>query len=284
MTVAATTGADDIDSLSDELSRAVGGAGLGSGDDEDLDEISNLISRTVTDFEPVDADADTATGTDDVDAAGGPKGLFGDDQPAVRTSGPLPPSVFGDDGTDPGVLGAVFDIGTTDDGQEAPADPFAAAEPAGDGESQRRQITVPDELADDEVEMARFVVSSPDVVLLVDGDSVAKMGWPSLPIAQQRDALVSYLADLAATSGAAPDVVFDGRIGEDEQLPSSRAVRIRLSTPPSEPAAALDELVDRYPDQWPVAIVTDDAELGSSAGARGATVLSNGQLLDLFLT
>ena len=42
------------------------------------------------------------------------------------------------------------------------------------------------------------------------------------------DALVTYLADLAASSGAAPDVVFDGRIGaEDEQLPASRAVRIR---------------------------------------------------------
>jgi hypothetical protein len=123
------------------------------------------------------------------------------------------------------------------------------------------------------------VVSSPDVVLLVDGDAVAKMAWPSLPVPQQRDALVSCLADLSATSGAAPDVVFDGRIGEEESLPASRAIRIRLSTPPTEPTAALDELVDAYPEQWPIAIVTDDEELTRSAVERAAAVLNVGQFV-----
>lgn len=152
------------------------------------------------------------------------------------------------------------------------------------GARSRRQVAIPPELMDDEVELARHVVSSPDVVLLVDGDSVAKMGWPSLPVAQQRDALVSYLADLATSTGAAPDVVFDGRIGEEESLPASRAVRIRLSTPPTAPAAALDELVDAYPEQWPIAVVTDDDTLAASAVDRGAVVLNNGQLLDLFIS
>ncbi len=147
----------------------------------------------------------------------------------------------------------------------------------------RRQIEVPPDIADDEIAVAQFVVSSPDIVLLVDGDSVAQMGWPSLPVAQQRDALVTYLADLSASSGAAPDVVFDGRMGDDDSLPRSQAVRIRLSTPPTEPAAALDELVSAYPEQWPIALVTDDPVLAASAQERGATVLNNGQLLDLFI-
>lgn len=147
----------------------------------------------------------------------------------------------------------------------------------------RRQIEIPADIADDEVAVAQYVVSSPDIVLLVDGDSVAQMGWPSLPVAQQRDALVTYLADLSASSGAAPDVVFDGRMGDDDSLPRSQAVRIRLSTPPTEPAAALDELVSAYPEQWPIALVTDDPVLAASAQERGATVLNNGQLLDLFI-
>jgi hypothetical protein len=147
----------------------------------------------------------------------------------------------------------------------------------------RRQIEIPPDIADDEIAVAQYVVSSPDIVLLVDGDSVAQMGWPSLPVAQQRDALVTYLADLSASSGAAPDVVFDGRMGDDDSLPRSQAVRIRLSTPPTEPAAALDELVSAYPEQWPIALVTDDPVLAASAQARGATVLNNGQLLDLFI-
>ena len=91
------------------------------------------------------------------------------------------------------------------------------------------------------------------------------------------------MQDKAEATGAAPDVVFDGRIGEEESLPASRAVRIRLSTPPTEPAAALDELVDAYPEQWPIAVVTDDGSLSASAVDRGAVVLNNGQLLDLFI-
>ena len=50
-----------------------------------------------------------------------------------------------------------------------------------------------------------------------------------------------------------------------------------------EMSEALDELVDAYPEQWPIAVVTDEGELGRSATERGATVLSNGQLLDLFI-
>jgi chromosome segregation ATPase len=147
----------------------------------------------------------------------------------------------------------------------------------------RRQIEIPDDLLNDEIAMARYVVNSPDVVLLVDGDAVAQMGWPGLSVAERRDALVTYLGDLAANSGAAPDVVFDGRIADEGNLPSSRSVRIRLSTPPGEPAAALDELVDAYPEQWPIALVTDEMSLARAASDRGATVLNNGQLLDLFI-
>jgi predicted nucleic acid-binding Zn-ribbon protein len=253
---------DEIDSISDEIAEAVGSAGLDSGDDEDLDEISNLISQTVTDFDPKSPDP-SSFDDDPAEKPGRGRRLFSSrSDTGRRKSGPLPPSVFG--------------------GDVPPSGPIGAAEGGSDG-SQRRQIEIPPDLLHDEVEMARHVVSSPDVVLLVDGDSVAKMGWPSLPVAQQRDALVSYLADLSATTGAAPDVVFDGRIGEEESLPASRAVRIRLSTPPTEPAAALDELVDAYPEQWPIAIVTDEGQLGQSAADRGAVVLSNGQLLDLFI-
>ncbi len=256
---------DEIDEISDQIAEAVGSAGLDSDDDEDLDEISNLISQTVTDFDPKSLERpnfDSGPSGDDKSDRG--RRLFSNrSEDGKRKSGPLPPSLFGSN---------------ADDGPPGPGGPADTA-----ARSSRRQIDIPPEMLRDEVEMARHVVSSPDVVLLVDGDSVAKMGWPSLPVAQQRDALVSYLADLSATTGAAPDVVFDGRIGEEESLPASRAVRIRLSTPPTEPAAALDELVDAYPEQWPIAIVTDEAALGQSAADRGAVVLSNGQLLDLFI-
>ncbi len=286
---------DEIDSISTELSEAVGEARVEqSEDDEDLDEISNLISQTVTDFDPkslerpnFDGEAPAEPESEERKSGGLSRRFLSGRLGDKTTSGPLPPSVFGesdaDTVSDTSADGGDQGSGSDDDTSLFPADRTVDTGGAGDSKNGRRQIEIPAEIQGDEVEMARHVVSSPDVVLLVDGDSVAKMGWPSLPVAQQRDALVSYLADLSASTGAAPDVVFDGRIGEEESLPASRAVRIRLSTPPTEPAAALDELVDAYPEQWPIAIVTDDNNLGRSAQDRGAVVLNNGQLLDLFI-
>ena len=294
---------EEIDSISSELADVL--ADDEAEDDEDLDEISSLISKTVTDFDPTSLERpnfDEEPSLRSEPEGDKPKGLSGSGGRRVfggrhdawdgddADAGDSEDSDLGDelaeaDATSPLALGDSPSLGLAlpgalkaDDDDDASGD---AAPPK--NVSGRRQLEVPDELLHDEVEFARHVVSSPDVVLLIDGDSVAKMGWPSLPVAQQRDALVSYLADLSATSGAAPDVVFDGRIGEEESLPASRAVRIRLSTPPTEPAAALDELVDAYPEQWPIAIVTDDEELGRSAVERGAIVMSNGQLLDLFI-
>jgi septal ring factor EnvC (AmiA/AmiB activator) len=250
----------------------------GSDDEDDLDEVSELIAKTVSSFNDPDGATTPAPDALDDDFA-----LDVPDTPAELTDpttqvlpefATAPPSIFAANAD-----ASPLDAPEADEVKE-PSDPVARRSPG----RKRRQIEVPSDIMDDEVAVAQFVVSSPDVVLLVDGDSVAKLGWPSYAVAQQRDALVTYLADLSASSGAAPDVVFDGRIGDDESLPASRAVRIRLSTPPTEPAAALDELVDAYPEQWPIALVTDDPELAASATDRGAAVLNNGQLLDLFIS
>ena len=273
-----------VGSSVDDLETTIGvGTGADTPEEDDLDEVSELISQTVSSFSDdpgapsVLPELGNVAEVSDVDttlvAAGETSSIDSppsvvDDLPedstqAIPQISAVPPSIFG--------------TRSADDDQ----DPAAGVrrQPG----SRRRQIEIPSDILDDEVAVAQFVVSSPDVVLLVDGDSVAKLGWPSLLVAEQRDALVTYLADLSASSGAAPDVVFDGRIGDDDSLPASRAVRIRLSTPPTEPAAALDELVDAYPDQWPIALVTDDKSLADSASERGAAVLNNGQLLDLFI-
>jgi hypothetical protein len=261
-----------IDDPTDAAPAELGGVSTGfDGDEDDLDEVSELISQTVSGFSDDSSEPSPAADIDMPSA----EDVVGDDvEVPVDSTQVLPrmiapaPSIFGksEDGADSDSLVDAVD-----------------GDPKGQTARKRRQIDVPSDILDDEIAVAQYVVSSPDVVLLVDGDSVAKLGWPSLPVAQQRDALVTYLADLSTSSGAAPDVVFDGRIGDDDSLPASRAVRIRLSTPPTEPAAALDELVDAYPEQWPIALVTDDERLAAAASERGAAVLNNGQLLDLFI-
>ena len=270
--------------LEDEEAPAPNG---GSGDD-DLDSLSNIISEKVTSFNSDSSEDKDASETERDDVT-----FFGDRTASVGSSDEpdigRPPSVFST-----GEVSAIDDDEDSDDTFQPPADiPISAVSPlkspADDSESTslatsgRRAVEIPDDVASSGgVELARFVVESPEIVLLVDGDGVAKMGWSSRSVAEQREALVSWLADLTASTGASSDVVFDGRTGDDGSLPSSRVVSIRLSTPPTEPVAALDELVDAYPPQFPIAVVTDNTTLQDSAKERGAVALSNAQLLDLF--
>ncbi len=130
---------------------------------------------------------------------------------------------------------------------------------------------------------ARQLTSQPDVVVLIDGDGVADLGWPTLDVHERRSAVVSYLADMATRSGAAPDVVFDGERNDPNNLPVSRAVRVRRTIPGVGPGLAVSELVSSYPESWPLVVVSDDTTLAAQAQQAGASVLSCGELLDLFL-
>ena len=153
------------------------------------------------------------------------------------------------------------------------------AEPAAGG---RRRIAAPDDLSDEE-SIARHVITVPDVVLLIDGDGVAGLRWPHLDVAARRDALGRYLGALTADSGAAADVVFQRAVGGEDSLPVSRAVRVRIADDAVATSSIITTIVDGYPEEWPIAIVTDESSVAEQADDLNITHLSNGQLLDLFL-
>lgn len=163
------------------------------------------------------------------------------------------------------------------DGDDQNDTPASGSEAAG-----RRAIEIPDSLEVGSEALARHVVNTPDVVVLIQGDAVASMGWPSMTVQEQRSALVTYLNILAGDTGAAPDVMFDSAISGADALPESRVVRIRISDDSGSDVEQLSALIDTYPEEWPVALVTDDEVLSAMASRSGATVLNNGQLLDLF--
>lgn len=147
--------------------------------------------------------------------------------------------------------------------------------------SGRRRLNVSSEL--DESAFAKAVIASPDVVLLIDGDGAAGLGWPHLDVATRRGALVDYLGTLTANSGAAADVVFARPVGGEEALPVSRAVRVRIADAAVADSPIFSSIVNGYPEEWPIAIVTNEASLIAQAEGLGATVLTSDQLLDLFL-
>ena len=71
------------------------------------------------------------------------------------------------------------------------------------------------------------LVKQPEVTLIVDGYNVAKLGWPTAELPQQRDRLLDSLEDLVRRIGVRAVVVFDGA---------------DVSCPPTWPAAVAGPL------------------------------------------
>jgi predicted RNA-binding protein with PIN domain len=139
-----------------------------------------------------------------------------------------------------------------------PADTVPSAE-AGEG---RR--TAADTIAFDRL------LALPNVHLVIDGYNVTKTGYGELSLADQRTRLVGGLAPLAAQSGAEITVVFDGGERPPVQPGVPRGVRVLFSAPDEIADDLIRRLVAAEPTGRPVAVVTNDQQVISDTGRRGA--------------
>jgi len=119
------------------------------------------------------------------------------------------------------------------------------------------------------------------VVLLVDGYNVSLLGWPDLPIAEQRARLVDALAELAARSGAEVTVVFDGA---DTAYPgivpgTARPVRVVFSPPGVEADDVVIGRVAELRPFRPVVVASSDRRVQAGTAQSGGNVISSPQLL-----
>jgi predicted RNA-binding protein with PIN domain len=122
------------------------------------------------------------------------------------------------------------------------------------------------------------------VLLLVDGYNVSLHAWPGVALAHQRHRLISALAELAARSGAAVRVIFDG--DETQAFPpvpgaARAAVRVAFSSPGVDADEVIIEAVERHPAGRAVVVATDDRRVQDEVRRRGANVLTTPQLLGL---
>ncbi len=101
-------------------------------------------------------------------------------------------------------------------------------------------VPLPPGIFDDSVEAAEHLVRVQGMVLLVDGYNVSLLGWPDIPIAEQRLRLVDALAELAARSGAEVVVVFDGADSAYQSIvpTTARPVRVQFSPPAWRPTTS----------------------------------------------
>jgi len=146
-------------------------------------------------------------------------------------------------------------------------------------DARRRPAPLPTGTFDDGADAAWFLVRLPGAILVVDGYNVTMASWPDQPLGVQRRMLVDGLRNLQARTGVEPLVVFDG--AEPDSGPAGslpRSVQVRFSPAGVKADDVVVDLVDRYPADRPVIVVTNDREVRDGASARGANLLRSEQL------
>ena len=146
--------------------------------------------------------------------------------------------------------------------------------------TRRRSVRLPPLVLDDSAEAADHLVGLPEVALLVDGYNATLTAWPGLPLPEQRLRLVDALAELAARTGARPEVVFDGaEVGPGLRSATGPRSLVKVSFTALD-VEADDVLIARaHARALPVVVASDDRRVRAGARAAGANVLGIAQLL-----
>ena len=173
---------------------------------------------------------------------------------------------------DPGIAGHVTAVGADDGG--AGSAPVPSPRPA-----RRKPLALPGGVAAGSVEAARALVRAPDVEVVVDGYNVAKLGWPALDLAAQREQCILAGEELARRYGCRVLVVFDGQTVAGAAASGRRLVRIVYSPAGVIADDVIRDEVAALPSSRPVVVATNDAELAESVRRYGANRITSQQLL-----
>jgi predicted RNA-binding protein with PIN domain len=130
-------------------------------------------------------------------------------------------------------------------------------------------------------EGAEFVLRDSTGLTLVDGYNVAKLGWPSLDLEQQRRQCVTAVENLAKRWNLTVTVVFDGANVEGAHAASRRRVRVVYSSSGVSADDVLRNEVAAADPARPVVVVTNDREIVRDVRRAGASVVSSDDFLTL---
>ena len=142
----------------------------------------------------------------------------------------------------------------------------------------RQPLAIPGGLLDDSVEVALHLIRQPGAITIVDGYNVAKLGWPDLALADQRDCCLDGMEDLVRRYGIRVQVVFDGAdvVGV---ATGRRMVRVRFTPAGLSADDEIRGLARELPADRPVVVVTNDREIVAGVRTAGANVISSEQFL-----
>jgi predicted RNA-binding protein with PIN domain len=155
-----------------------------------------------------------------------------------------------------------------------PADMVGAVEAAEPG-------TLPGRgLSDQDPALLERLLALPRVHMIVDGYNVTKTGYGDLPLADQRNRLVTGLGGLASQTRAEITCVFDGAdLDAPVALAAPRGVRVLFSPPGQTADELIGRLVRAEPEGRAVVVVSSDREVADAARRAGARPASSALLL-----
>jgi predicted RNA-binding protein with PIN domain len=145
--------------------------------------------------------------------------------------------------------------------------------------TRRVELAPPPGLVADVPEAIDAMLRRPGVAVVIDGYNVSMTAWPELSVAEQRDRLVSALAEMALRTRAAVTVVFDG--ADVGRVTPMRRPGVRvLFSPPGEKA---DPMVVReiaaLPLLTPVLAVSSDQWVYTHSEQQGARAVGSDAFL-----
>jgi predicted RNA-binding protein with PIN domain len=144
---------------------------------------------------------------------------------------------------------------------------------ASDRVVRREPMALPRGIIATSSEAAAYLVRA-DATLLIDGYNVAKLAWPERSLAQQRDALIARVENLARRHDGDVTIVFDGAavVGAYAGGPR-RSVRTVFSPEGVTADDVIRAEVRRLPHDRAVIVVTNDREIVRDVRAQGANVI-----------
>jgi len=146
--------------------------------------------------------------------------------------------------------------------------------------ARRSPLPVPPGLFDDSVEYAEYLLSVPNMWVLVDGYNVTKEAHPELSIEEQRRWLEGQLVGASGTVAATFGIVYDGADSGSEWMPVGSGVRARFTASGVEADDVIINQVAALDPTRAVTVVSSDRRVRDGAAAGGANVIYSRQLLD----
>jgi predicted RNA-binding protein with PIN domain len=123
------------------------------------------------------------------------------------------------------------------------------------------------------------LLRAPAALVLVDGYNVAKLGWPEVELAIQRERCLDLVDDIARRFSSEVAVVFDGAEVVGSHATRRRLARVAYSRPGESADDVIRTEVKAAPLERPVVVVTNDRAIRRDVAADGANIISSDSFL-----